>query len=116
MLEAAVMAVAVGVAEADDDALPVAAGDAVGLVDGDPLGLAELTGAQMVPWGTRSVWLPGALAVVPPRNSKAAGTTSKPRMTVTTKASAPHSWSQKPPDELRIRARRPVPAEAYSVC
>ncbi|TME48786.1 MAG: hypothetical protein E6I56_00110 [Chloroflexi bacterium] len=116
VLEAALTAVAVGVAEAEEDALLVAAGDAVALVDGELLGLAEVTWAQTVPWGTSSVWLPGALAVVPPRNSKAAGTTNNPRMTVTTKASAPHSWSQKPPDELRIRARRPVPAEAYSVC
>ena len=116
VLEAPVIAVEVGVAEAEEDALAVAVGDAVALVDGAPLGLAAATWAQTVPWGTSNVWLPGALAVVSPRSSKAAGTTSKPRMTVTTKASAPHSWSQKPPDELRIRARRPVPAEAYSAC
>jgi hypothetical protein len=46
---------------------------------------------------------------LPPFSSSAAGTTSSPMMTVTTKASAPHSWSQKARDELRIRALRPAP-------
>jgi hypothetical protein len=54
--------------------------------------------------------------LLPPASSNAAGTTSRPRMTVTTKASAPHSWSQKARDELRIRALRPSPVGVCCEC
>jgi hypothetical protein len=109
-----------GVAVADGLADPLADGveDGLGLAlelalpEGE--GLAVAAGAQLLgaTVGASSVWLPPVAAVLPPSRSRAAGTTSRPRMTVITKASAPHSWSQKARDELRIRGRRPVRAEA----
>ena len=54
--------------------------------------------------------------LLPLTSSNPAGTTIRPMMTVTTKASAPHSWSQKARDELRIRALRPSPVEVCCAC
>jgi hypothetical protein len=108
-------ALALGVAEGEVEAVALAVGDALALPDGETVGVALLIaeGVHGVEAWASSVWLPGGLVVVPPRSRSAAGTTSKPRMTVITKASAPHSRSQKPRDELRIRARRPARAAAY---
>ena len=98
-----------GLAEPDVEGFGVG----VGLAVADPDGLAVGAGAQSVgpAEGASSVWFPGELLALPPSRSKAAGTTSKPRMTVITKASAPHSVSQNERDEFRIRARRPFRAE-----
>ena len=112
VVEALLIAVPLGVA--DGAVLGLAVGEAFGLALVDGVAVGEGAVKQMDGCGVNSVWPPGALAVGPPRSSSAAGTTSKPRMTVITKASAPHSCSQKPPDELRIRGRRPDPAGAYS--
>jgi hypothetical protein len=111
-VEALLMAVADAAAEVEalGETLAAALPDAVGV------GLRLAVGMQGVEACTRSCWLAGAAAVVPPRSSRAAGTTSKPRMTVITKASAPHSWSQNPREELRIRGRRPARAAAYCAC
>ena len=54
--------------------------------------------------------------LLPLPSSNAAGTTIRPMMTATTKASAPHSWSQKARDELRIRALRPAPVGVCCAC
>ncbi len=115
-----------GLAEALLIAVPlgVAAGVVVGVAEAEAFGLPLVEGVALADGGSKqidgcgvsNVWPPGVLAGGPPRRSSAAGTTSNPRMTATTKASAPHSWSQKPPDELRIRARRPGPAGACSGC
>jgi hypothetical protein len=112
VLEALLTAVPLGVADAVAAGLGVV--EAFGLAVVEGVAVADGAWKQIEGWGVSSVWPPGALAVGPPRSRSAAGTTSNPRMTVTTKASAPHSWSQKPPDELRIRARRPDPAGACS--
>jgi hypothetical protein len=108
-LIAAADVVALGETPAVGEALGVGegVGDAFALLDGEAVGDGVVAGAQAVAeGGARSVWLPGAAVAGPPRSSKAAGTTSKPMMTAITKASAPHSWSQKAREELRIRARR----------
>jgi hypothetical protein len=111
LAEALVPAVAEGDAEVDGDAL----GDGVGLLLGvavvDGVGLAAGTQKLGAGVGASRVIFPGDVALPLPSRSRAAGTTSRPRMTVMTKASAPHSWSQKDRDELRIRALRPSPAE-----
>ncbi len=113
MAEALVPAVAEG--EADADGEGVGDGDAVGLALGDALvdgvGVAADTQKLGAGVGASSVRFVGEVALPPPSSSRAAGTTSSPMMTVTTKASAPHSWSQKARDELRIRALRPTPVE-----
>ena len=88
----------------------------LGIAEPDGVGVAA--GAQMLDAGggenrTRLAW---EFALPPPSSSKAAGTTSRPRMTVTTKASAPHSWSQKARDELRIRVLRPSPVAVCFGC
>lgn len=110
-------ALAPAVAEGDADAV----GDGVGLGEGVALvlGLAVVDGVGVAAGtqklgagvGASRVRLVGEVALFPPSSSRAAGTTSRPTMTVTTKASAPHSWSQKARDELRIRALRPTPVE-----
>ena len=106
---ALVTAVAEGLAE--PDAFGVAVGVGVGLGFTEPEGMTvgetQMVGPAV---GASSVWLAGELVFPPPSRSRAAGTTNRPRMTVITKASAPHSWSQKARDEFRIRARRPLRA------
>jgi hypothetical protein len=72
-----------------------------------PDGVGVAAGTQ-VP-GDMIVRFAGDATLPPPSSSKAAGTTSRPIITVMTKARAPHSWSQKARDELRIRALRPSP-------
>jgi hypothetical protein len=117
-----------GVAVADGDgqgvgeALPTAVADGLAAALGDgfgdgvavaePEGVGLVAAAQMLGAAPSSVWFAGELVLPLPSSNRAAGTTSRPRMTVITKASAPHSWSQKARDELRIRARRPSRAEA----
>jgi hypothetical protein len=110
---------ALGTAVADGDA--DAAGDSVGVGDGvglvlgvaavDGVGVAGGTQKLGAGVGASRVRFVGEVALPPPSSSSAAGTTSRPMMTATTKASAPHSWSQKARDELRIRALRPSPVE-----
>ena len=88
-------------------------GDGVAVADAEGVGL--MVGAQKtvgVGVAPSNVWFAGEVVLPLPSSNRAAGTTSRPRMTVITKASAPHSWSQKARDELRIRARRPSRAEA----
>ncbi len=118
--DALVIAVAEGLADEDADGDGVGVGDGVGLLfgDADPEGVGVATGAQKVGAGVgaSSVRFAGDAALLPPASSKAAGTTSRPMMTVTTKASAPHSWSQKARDELRIRALRPAPVAVCCAC
>jgi hypothetical protein len=107
------LAVAVAEADADPDGDGVGVGDAVGLVFGlavvDGVGVAGGTQMLGAGVGASRVRFVGEVALPLPSSRRAAGTTSRPMMTVTTKASAPHSWSQKPRDELRIRALRPSP-------
>jgi hypothetical protein len=111
-------ALGTAVADADVDAegvgLGVMLGLGVALVDG--VGVAAGTQKLGAGVGASSVRLVGELALPPPSRSSAAGTTSSPRMTVITKASAPHSWSQKARDELRIRALRPSPVGVCCGC
>ena len=99
------------------DGLAGALGDGFGVAVAvaDPEGVGVAAGAQIalgIGLGARSVWFAGEAVLPLPSSNRAAGTTSRPRMTVITKASAPHSWSQKARDELRIRARRPSRAAA----
>ena len=99
----------------DPDAEGVGVGVDLGLAVADPDGVTA--GRQLgVGVGCNSVWFDEVVVRPPPSRIRAAGTTSRPRMTVTTNASAPHSWSQKPRDELRIRARRPTRAGACYGC
>ena len=118
LAEALVTAVAEGDTDPEGDGVGV--GDGVGLAVGvavvDGVGVAAGTQKLGAGVGASNVRLVGELALPPPSSSSAAGTTSRPMMTVTTKASAPHSWSQKARDELRIRALRPAPVEAYCAC
>jgi hypothetical protein len=113
-------ALGTAVAEADADVdgegvgLGVVLDLGVALVDG--VGVAAGTQKLGAGVGASSVRLVGELALPPPSRSSAAGTTSSPRMTVITKASAPHSWSQKARDELRIRALRPSPVGVCCGC
>jgi len=111
---------AVAEGEADPDADGVGVGDAVGLVFGlavvDGVGVAGGTQKLGAGVGASRVRFVGEVALPPPSRSSAAGTTSRPMMTVTTKASAPHSWSQKARDELRIRALRPSPVGVCCGC
>jgi hypothetical protein len=115
--EALVVTVAAGLADVVGDGfgVGVGVGVALALAVAEAEGVGVAAGAQIplgIADGASSVWLPPVLVLLPPSSKSAAGTTSRPRMTVITKASAPHSWSQKARDELRIRARRPVRAEA----
>ena len=111
-------ALGTAVAEADVDGEGVGLGVmlslGVALVDG--VGVTVGTQKLGAGVGASSVRLVGELALPPPSRSSAAGTTSSPMMTVITKASAPHSWSQKARDELRIRALRPSPAGVCCAC
>jgi hypothetical protein len=115
--EALVVAVADGLAEEDAEGDGVGVGDGVGLLFGvaelDAVGVAVAAGTQILAagGGENSTRFTGEVPLLPPASKSAAGTTSRPMMTVTTKASAPHSWSQKARDELRIRALRPSPVE-----
>ena len=112
--DALLTALADGLADAEGDGVGAGVGDGVALLFAvaDAEGVGVAAGAQKVGAGVgaRSVRLVGAAVLLPPFSSNAAGTTIRPRMTVITKASAPHSWSQKARDELRIRALRPAPA------
>jgi hypothetical protein len=92
----------------------VGVGAGVGLADAE--GLDVPTAQLGVGVGPRMIWLTGENALPPPSSSRPAGTTSMPRMTVITKARAPHSWRQKASDELRIRVLRPAPAEVCCGC
>jgi len=107
------LAVAVDDGEADPDGDAVGVGDGVGLVFGlavvDGVGVAGGTQKLGAGVGASRVRFVGEVALPLPSSRRAAGTTRSPMMTVTTKASAPHSWSQKARDELRIRALRPSP-------
>jgi hypothetical protein len=115
---ALVIAVADGLTDPDAEGFGV--GDGVGLLlaVADPDGVGVAAGTQMLGagGGENRTRFAGELALPPPSRNKAAGTTSRPRMTVTTKASAPHSWSQKARDELRIRALRPSPVAVCCGC
>ncbi len=114
LAEALVTAVAEGDTDPEGDGVGV--GNGVGLAVVDGVGVAAGTQKLGAGVGASKVRLVGELALPPPSSSNAAGTTNRPRMTVTTKASAPHSWSQKARDELRIRALRPAPVEACCAC
>jgi len=113
LADALVTAVAEGDTDPEGDGVGV--GDGVGLALGvavvDGVGVAAGTQKLGAGVGASRVRFVGEVALPPPSSSSAAGTTSRPMMTVTTKASAPHSWSQKARDELRIRALRPSPVE-----
>ena len=112
-------ALAIAVPDGLADAVGVGVGVGVGLAfgDADPDGVGvaatQKLGAGV---GASSVRLVGDAAALPPASSNAAGTTIRPMMTVATKASAPHSWSQKARDELRIRALRPSPVGVCCAC
>jgi len=106
--EALAIAVPDGLADAD--------GVGVGVGEPDGVGVAAATQKVGAGVGASSVRLVGDAALLPPSSSNAAGTTNRPTMTVTTKASAPHSWSQKARDELRIRALRPAPVGVCCAC
>jgi hypothetical protein len=101
-----------GEAEAFADALAPAGGlaDAAGLADAGEDTQAK-GGVGRVRRMLLTFW-----PLPPPLSSRAAGTTISPMTTVITKAAAPHSRRQNPALELRIRARRPLPAGAYSSC
>jgi hypothetical protein len=111
LADALVTAVAEGDTDPEGDGVGV--GDGVGLAVGvavvDGVGVAAGTQKLGAGVGPSRVRFVGEVALPPPSSSSAAGTTSRPMMTVSTKASAPHSWSQKARDELRIRALRPSP-------
>jgi hypothetical protein len=94
----------------------VGVGLALGLAEPDGVGVAAATQKLGAGVGANRVRLAGDAALLPPASSNAAGTTIRPMMTVTTKASAPHSWSQKARDELRIRALRPAPVGVCCAC
>jgi hypothetical protein len=115
---ALVIAVADGLADPEGEGFGV--GDGVGLLlaVAEPEGVGVAAGTQTpdAGGGEKRTRLAGEVALPPPSRSNAAGTTSRPRMTVTTKASAPHSWSQKARDELRIRALRPSPVAVCCGC
>jgi hypothetical protein len=115
---ALVIAVADGLADPDVEGFGVGDGVGLALAVAEPDGVGVAAGTQNVGAGVgaSNVRLAGEVTLLPPSSSKAAGTTSRPRMTVTTKASAPHSWSQKARDELRIRALRPSPVAVCCAC
>jgi hypothetical protein len=110
--------VAEALATAVVEALAEAFGEGVGVGVVFGVGEADAVGTAATQLGVGVGWsrvrFAGVLACFPPSSKRAAGTTSRPRMTVTTNARAPHSWSQKARDELRIRVRRPVPAGVCS--
>ena len=100
-----------GVAEAlaDGDGDGVGVGLVFGEADPEGVGVAGTTQILGAGGGENRTRFTGEAPLPPPASSNAAGTTSRPMMTVITKASAPHSWSQKARDELRIRGLRPSP-------
>ena len=108
------LAIAVPDGLADADAVGVGLGFAVAEPDG--VGVAAATQKLGAGVGASSVRLVGEAVLLLPSSNNAAGTTNSPTMTVTTKASAPHSWSQKARDELRIRALRPSPVGVCCAC
>ena len=113
--EALPVTVAEGLAVEVGDGVGVGLGVALAVPLANAEGVAVAAGAQKmlgVGVAPKSVWFAGDAVLPLPSSNRAAGTTSRPRMTVITKASAPHSWSQKPRDEFRIRVRRPFRAEA----
>ena len=118
-------AIAVADALADDEGVDLGVGVGVGVGvalafgEAEPLGVGVVAAAQKLGMGAgvaSSVKPAGEAGLPLPSSNKAAGTTSSPRMTVTTKARAPHSWSQKARDELRIRVLRPTPVAACCAC
>lgn len=116
------LAIAVPDGLTDDDGVGDGVGVGVGVglafavAEVDGVGVAAATQKLGAGVGASRVRLVGDAALLPPASSKAAGTTMRPTMTVTTKASAPHSWSQKASDELRIRALRPAPVGVCCAC
>jgi hypothetical protein len=110
------LAIAVPDALADGDGVGVGVGLGFAVAEPDGVGVAAGTQKLGAGVGASSVRLVGDAVLLPPSSSSAAGTTNRPTMTVTTKASAPHSWSQKPRDELRIRALRPSPVGVCCAC
>ena len=86
--EAMEVAVAVGrlLAEALLEGLEPGETVALGETEALAAGLAQKDGA-----GPRIVWFTFEAPLPPPLRSRAAGTTRMPRMTVATKANAPHS-------------------------
>jgi len=106
---AGALAIAVPDGLAEADGVGVGVGLVLGLAEPDGVGVVAATQKLGAGVGASSVRLVGDAVLLPPSSNSAAGTTNRPRMTVTTKASAPHSWSQKARDELRIRALRPSP-------
>ena len=96
----------------DPEGFGVGVGVELALAAADPDGVEEADRQLGAGVGCSSVWFDGVVVLALPSRIRAAGTTRRPRMTVTTKASAPHSWSQKARDELRIRVRRPIRAGA----
>jgi len=114
--EALAIAVPDGLADADGVGVGVDVGLGVAVAEPDGVGVAAATQKLGAGVGASNVRFVGDAALLPPSRSSAAGTTNRPRMTVTTKASAPHSWSQKARDELRIRALRPSPVGVCCAC
>jgi hypothetical protein len=109
-----------GLADADGvgDGVGVAVGVGLAVAVGEPDGVGVAAGAQMLEagGGENRTRLACEVDLLPPPSSNAAGTTIRPMTTATTKASAPHSWSQKARDELRIRALRPSPVGVCCAC
>jgi hypothetical protein len=103
------IAVADGLADPEGEGLGVGDGVGLGVAVAEPEGVGGGTQILDAGGGENRTRFAGELALPLPSRNNAAGTTSRPRMTVITKASAPHSWSQKAGDELRIRALRPSP-------
>jgi len=114
--DALVTTVADGLRDPEAEGFGVGVGVELGLAAADPDGVEEADRQLGAGVGCSRVWFDGAVVLALPSRIRAAGTTRRPRMTVTTKASAPHSWSQKARDELRIRARRPTRAGACYGC
>jgi len=110
--DALVTTVADGLRDPEAEGFGVGVGVELGLAAADPDGVEEAERQLGAGVGCSRVWFDGAVVLALPSRIRAAGTTRRPRMTVTTKASAPHSWSQKARDELRIRVRRPIRAGA----
>jgi hypothetical protein len=113
--EAAAIAVADGLADADGVGVGLAVGLVFAVAEVDGVGVASATQKLGAGVGASNSWFAGE-AALPPASSNAAGTTIRPMMTVTTKASAPHSWSQKARDELPVRALRPSPVGVCCAC
>ena len=115
---ALVMAVADGLADPDAEGFGVGEGVGLLLAVAEPGGVGVAAGTQTLEaaGGEKRTRFACEAALPLPSSSNAAGTTRRPTMTATTKASAPHSWSQKARDELRIRALRPSPVAVCCGC